>query len=105
MAIVAIDAGLFCRGRQVAEGVRERLCAAELTDEQLRWERVALGLRTSAGIATSELGDGSADLENRVAGLFDQGLVEQIGSRLVPTLRGMLVADAMARCLLFGSRS
>ena len=35
MAIVAIDAGLFCLGRQVADGVRERLCAAELTDEQL----------------------------------------------------------------------
>ncbi len=35
MAIVAIDAGVFCRGRKVADGVRERLCAAELTDEEL----------------------------------------------------------------------
>jgi CheY-like chemotaxis protein len=35
MAIVAIDAGVFCRGREVAAGVRERLCAAQLTDEEL----------------------------------------------------------------------
>jgi two-component system response regulator CpxR len=35
MAIVAIDAGVFCRGREVATGVRERLCAAELKDEEL----------------------------------------------------------------------
>jgi two-component system response regulator CpxR len=35
MAIVAIDAGVFCGGREVAAGVRERLGAAELTDEEL----------------------------------------------------------------------
>ncbi len=35
MAIVAIDAGVFCRGPEVAADVRERLCAAELTDEEL----------------------------------------------------------------------
>jgi putative oxygen-independent coproporphyrinogen III oxidase len=77
----------------------------ELTDEQLRWERVALGLRTSTGITQRELGEGSQELEIRVAELVDRGLVERMGDRLVPTLRGMLVADAMARCLLFGSRS
>ena len=35
MAFVAIDAGVFCRGREVADGVRERLGAGELTDEEL----------------------------------------------------------------------
>ncbi len=35
MAIVVIDAGVFCGGREVAAGVRERLCAAELTDREL----------------------------------------------------------------------
>ncbi|MDX2438586.1 MAG: response regulator [Acidobacteriota bacterium] len=35
MAIVAIDAGVFCHGREIADGVRESLCATELTDEQL----------------------------------------------------------------------
>ena len=48
MAIVAIDAGLFCLGPQVAENVRERLCAAELTDEQL----FAIAAKTS-GVAAS----------------------------------------------------
>jgi len=50
MAIVAIDAGLFCLGRQVADGVQERLCAAELTDEQL----FAIAAKTS-GVAASRL--------------------------------------------------
>ena len=35
MAIVAIDAGVFCRGPEIAADVRERLCAAELSDEEL----------------------------------------------------------------------
>jgi two-component system response regulator CpxR len=35
MAIVVIDAGVFCGGREVAAGVRESLCAAELTDQEL----------------------------------------------------------------------
>ncbi len=35
MAIVAIDAGVFCRGREVATGVREQLGATELKDEEL----------------------------------------------------------------------
>ncbi len=35
MAIVAIDAGVFCHGREIADGVLESLCATELTDEQL----------------------------------------------------------------------
>jgi CheY-like chemotaxis protein len=35
MAIVAIDAGVFCHGPEVAADVRERLCAAELSDEEL----------------------------------------------------------------------
>jgi putative oxygen-independent coproporphyrinogen III oxidase len=76
-----------------------------LADEQLRWERVALGLRTSTGLTQREIGEGSAELEARIAGLVEQGLAKHVGDRLVPTLRGMLVADAMARCLLFGSQS
>jgi two-component system response regulator CpxR len=45
MAIVAIDAGIFCRGREVAAGVREHLGAAELNDEDL----------FAAAAATSEI--------------------------------------------------
>ncbi|MCU0234145.1 MAG: response regulator [Thermoanaerobaculales bacterium] len=35
MAVVMIDAGVFCRGREVAGAVRQRLGAAELTDAEL----------------------------------------------------------------------
>ena len=35
MAIVAIDAGVFCRGREVAADVLERLGASELSDQEL----------------------------------------------------------------------
>ncbi len=35
MALVAIDAGVFCRGREVADGVQERLGAGKLSDEEL----------------------------------------------------------------------
>ncbi len=35
MAVVAIDAGVFCRGEEVAAGVQERLGAAMLSDEEL----------------------------------------------------------------------
>lgn len=93
----------YCRALEYAEKPIEH--EEELSDEQLRWERVALGLRTSDGITKNELGDGSEELETRAAGLVDQGLAKHAGDRLVPTLRGMLVADAMARCLLFGSKS
>jgi oxygen-independent coproporphyrinogen-3 oxidase len=71
----------------------------ELSDQQLRWERVSLGLRTSQGI---ELADVTRrDREAVVTVLDDQGLLRQQASRLVPTARGFLVADALARLLLF----
>jgi CheY-like chemotaxis protein len=35
MAVVMIDAGVFCRGSEVASGVQDRLQAARLTDEEL----------------------------------------------------------------------
>lgn len=35
MAVVMIDAGVFCRGREVADGVRDRIDAAELLDAEL----------------------------------------------------------------------
>jgi CheY-like chemotaxis protein len=35
MAVVMMDAGVFCRGREVADAVRERLGAGELTDDEL----------------------------------------------------------------------
>lgn len=50
MAIVAIDAGVFCQGREIADGVRERLGAEELTDDTL----FAMAEKSS-GIATTRI--------------------------------------------------
>jgi CheY-like chemotaxis protein len=52
MAVVAIDAGLFCRGQDVATGVRERLGATEISDQEL----VASAAETS-GIAAGRFED------------------------------------------------
>jgi oxygen-independent coproporphyrinogen-3 oxidase len=70
-----------------------------LSDEQLRWERISLGLRTSRGIELTDVPrhDGGA----AVTELEEQGLIHRRGERLVPTVQGFLVADALARRLLF----
>lgn len=76
-----------------------------LTDEQLRWERVAMGLRTSDGIALQELQGTEDAIHSRTADLVERGLVRWAHDRLVATQPGLLLADALARCLLFGHRS
>jgi len=73
-----------------------------LDAEALRWERVALGLRTSRGIAKADLGP-DASARSTACELVAQGLLEVRADRLVPTLSGLLVADALARRLLFGA--
>jgi len=86
MAIVAIDAGLFCLGREVAEGVRERLCAAELTDEQLfavaaktsgvaesRFEKLLYGPRSLLDGVRRDRARLVAHLRAAVAETFDDG--------------------------------
>jgi oxygen-independent coproporphyrinogen-3 oxidase len=70
----------------------------EITAEMRRLETMALGLRTSNGVDESLLSapGGHPDLANR---LVREGLLVRKGSRIVPTSRGMLVADALARDL------
>ena len=73
-----------------------------LTDEQLRWERVTLGLRTADGPALEDVEvtpQAAASIEQFVR----QGLLRRAADRLRPTAHGMLVADALARGLLFGA--
>ncbi len=82
-------------GQAVVEGVET------LSDEQLRWEQVALGLRTSLGFARSAL-EPTAAAASRLARLCQEGLVTSVRDRVVPTERGLLVADALARTLLLG---
>jgi oxygen-independent coproporphyrinogen III oxidase len=62
-----------------------------LSKEQLRLERLMLGMRTQRGVST---GDVSADV--RVLDrLESEGLVVVRDGRVVPTARGMLFADRL----------
>lgn len=72
---------------------RERLDA-----RQRGLEILALGLRTRDGIAAARVAPGPAG-DGTLSRLIDEGLLLSRKSRLVPTPRGMLVADAMARVL------
>lgn len=66
-----------------------------LSADQLRLEAIALGLRTSDGIPALLI---KPEIRAaRVPRLQKTGLIMQRGDRLTPTLRGMLVADALAR--------
>lgn len=67
----------------------------DLSDEDLALEALMLGLRTLEGI------DLGTDLLERNAPLIErlsrQGLLRVEGSRLVPTLEGLAIADSLAR--------
>jgi len=89
--------GDYCQAIEC--GARPVAGEERLGDEELRWERVALGLRTSDGVAVADLG--GADFSE----LIERGLVARLAERVVPTPRGLLVADALARQLLFGGTS
>jgi putative oxygen-independent coproporphyrinogen III oxidase len=93
--------GDYCRA--IESGARPIAGEESLSDEQLRWERVSLGLRTSDGIAIDDLG--ATEPAAELAELMDQGLLARVDRRLVPTPKGLLVADALARRLLFGGAS
>jgi putative oxygen-independent coproporphyrinogen III oxidase len=86
----------------------ERILAGEspavgretLDAETQRVERVLLRSRIREGLSTSEL---SAEGRRAVAGLIADGLVEPgeaLRQRIVPTLRGRLLADAVVRRLV-----
>lgn len=77
-------------------GLRPAAGLEELTDEQMRLERLALGLRTADGVAMEAVGSGR---EAQLARIVADGLARIAGGRLRPSLRGMLVADGLARQL------
>ncbi len=71
-----------------------------LDEETRRVERVLLATRIRDGLPTTELTDGG---RTAVAGLIADGLVdpaEALRGRVVPTLRGRLLGDAVVRALL-----
>jgi len=75
----------------LASGSRPAAGREALTQEQLRLERLMLGLRTQRGIA---LQDVSAD-ESVVERLQGAGLIAVQDGRVIPTVRGMLFADRL----------
>lgn len=83
--------GAYCEA--VAGGRRPTEFEEELTDDQLRSERIAMGMRTSEGVEA-----GLVD-ESVVISLEGEGLVRVEGGRVRPTEGGMLVADALALAL------
>jgi len=77
-------------GRRPARGV-------EIVDaEMARLERIALGVRTSDGVATADL-LASPDAGKCVERLLGEGLLTERGERLLPTRAGFLVADGIAK--------
>jgi putative oxygen-independent coproporphyrinogen III oxidase len=92
----------YCARIEAGETVVEDV--ETLSDEQLRWEQVALGLRTSRGVARSAL-DGTKAADAQLDRLYHEGFLRSVHDRVVPTERGLMVADALARTLLLGSPS
>ncbi len=77
-------------------GRGERAAAGEevLTEEQLRLEALYLGFRTSDGVPLDLVRD-TGGWEGVVERLVAEGLVRVEGERLIPTVRGFLVADGL----------
>jgi len=87
------------------ESVRSPIAGSEdLAPADLVLESLALGLRTTAGVDLKELraryGIDLAEVNrDRIADLTDSGFLADVpaGTFLVPTLRGLAVADSLAR--------
>jgi oxygen-independent coproporphyrinogen-3 oxidase len=69
----------------------------ELTLEQVQLETVSLGLRTMAGVDLESLGDVD---QGKIQGLVDLELVAVEEKRLVPTQKGLLLADRLPLLLI-----
>lgn len=68
----------------------------ELSASDRRLERILLEVRLSSGVATGLL---SASSMRRLPDLVDDGLAELVDDRVLLTLKGRLLADAVARVL------
>ena len=82
---------------RLASGVSPGAGREVLTDEQRAAERVLLEVRLRDGLPVQVL---SLQARRRVADLVGQGLADQVEDRLVLTLRGRLLADAVVRDLV-----
>jgi oxygen-independent coproporphyrinogen-3 oxidase len=80
-------------GRRPVED-RERL-----TPEQLRLETVALGFRTSEGFPQGEISE-NIPAGERLSLLEKEGFLRVQERRVLPTIKGFLVADSLPTFLL-----
>jgi oxygen-independent coproporphyrinogen-3 oxidase len=70
-----------------------------LTEEQMRLEKVSLGLRTNQGIDLKKI-PGNPELNDLLLRLRDSGLIKITNNRILPTRKGFLVADQLPLYLL-----
>jgi oxygen-independent coproporphyrinogen-3 oxidase len=75
-------------------GVKPVEGAETLSSEQLRLERLFLGLRTRDGI-TMEDAFGKSPSEPLLSHIRGSGLVTMRNNRIIPTLKGFLIADKL----------
>jgi oxygen-independent coproporphyrinogen-3 oxidase len=65
-----------------------------LTDEQRHTERVMLGLRTNKGVAMEDID------KSKVQAYIQQGLLQQVGTRLVATTKGFHILNRIIEDLV-----
>lgn len=87
--------------RAVAAGERPVAGSEKLSDRELALERLMLGMRTYEGLDGEALrSDYGVDLtadSDALERLIGGGFVEREGARIRPTLRGLAIADSIAR--------
>ena len=69
----------------------------ELSDEEMRIEKIFLGLRTKYGIKKGLLSDMS---DEAITFLVKEGLIEIRGERIIPTKKGFSLADQLSAYLI-----
>lgn len=82
---------------RIGEGVSPAQAREVLGDDTAQMERVLLGIRLRHGVATTDIAPGH---QAQLAEWVSRGLLEGrelVAGRIVPTLRGRLVADFLAR--------
>ncbi|MBU3666640.1 MAG: radical SAM family heme chaperone HemW [Chthoniobacterales bacterium] len=82
--------------RAVQAGNRPHGTSEIVPDETREMEKIAFGLRTSAGIEAARLGE----RHELITGLREEGLLEDHGPRVRLTARGRLLADEIAAELI-----
>jgi putative oxygen-independent coproporphyrinogen III oxidase len=90
----------YCRALE--EGKMPVEAREELNEEQIQMEIISLGLRTRAGLDLGPLSD-RANLGKILPALVESQLVSVTDNRLIPTLKGFLLADRLPLLLTAGS--